>query len=249
MPERTLVLTSPHMRGPDVKSAKQLLAGKGSKYGNFHPGDLDNIYDEEAAAATYRAKWALGYPKAELDRKFGPVLRNYLDGTRRLSAEYAARRKARLEATSVKAKALALALADAQNGVTENPAGSNLQKYGAWYGFNGVPWCAEAVSYWLAHAGDKNGIKTALAYQFEYWARSHEHGLSVTSNPEPGDIVVYHHGDGHTGLFKRWKNRSAGEFEAVEGNTSAAGSQDNGGAVLVKARDTGWVNTVFVHVP
>ena len=73
--------------------------------------------------------------------------------------------------------------------------------------------------------------------------RAHEE-----EDPEPGDAVIYHMGEGHIERFSRWTNRPAGAFEAVGGNTSDAGSQDNGGAVLVKQRDTGWVPTVFVGI-
>ena len=31
-------------------------------------------------------------------------------------------------------------------GLTENPPGSNRTLIGEWYGFDGVPWCAETVS-------------------------------------------------------------------------------------------------------
>jgi len=69
-------------------------------------------------------------------------------------------------------------------------------------------------------------------------ARANLYGLSVTSNPEPGDIVVYTHGQGHIGLFDKWINRVRGEFQTVEGNTSF-GSDSNGGQVMVRQRKVG----------
>ena len=129
---------------------------------------------------------------------------------------------------------------------------SNHVKYGEWYGLDHEPWCAMFVTWCFVMAGDKKvfsrGSRTAYAYWTEYVARSGHPLLHITSSPEPGDIVVYHHRQGHTGIFRRWTNRSAGEFEAVEGNTSNGGSQDNGGAVLVQRRITSWVPTVFVKV-
>lgn len=244
--ERTLILTSPHLKGSVVKDVQFLL--RNNHFGNFGPGLRDGEYGEKTAAATRRAKYALGY--AHPDRKFGPKLYDYLSGKRKLSAAMRLRRKLRLrkqrKVTTRKGKALALGLIEAKARVTEYPPGSNLQKYGRWYGFNGVPWCAIFVSWCMNHAGLP--LRTALAFQWEYWGRAHSHGLSITHDPEPGDIVVYHHGQGHTGIFYRWVDRSGGHFQAVEGNTSAAGSQDNGGAVLVKDRYTGWAPTVFVRV-
>jgi hypothetical protein len=38
-------------------------------------------------------------------------------------------------------------------GLTENPPGSNRTPIGQWYGFDGVPWCAETVSYGLYNGG------------------------------------------------------------------------------------------------
>lgn len=244
---RTLIPASPHMHGPDVREAQNLLAH--NRFGDFYPGKIDGDYGETSAAATRRCKYLLGY--AKVNGAFGPALHAYLSGTK-LPPKMLARRKARLaedkKRNTVKARALKIAEGEAAKHITESPMGSNLQPYGAWYGFNGVPWCAEFVSYCFAHAGDKHGLKTALAFQWEWWARAKSHGLSLTGDPEPGDIVVYHHNQGHTGIFRRWTNRSRGEFEAVEGNTSNGGSQDNGGAVLIQKRDTGWVPTVFVRV-
>jgi hypothetical protein len=223
-----------------------------NRFGNFHPGKIDGEYGEATAAAVRRAKYALGYAKSGVNRKFGPALYAYLKGSKRLSPLMRARRKVRLRAmarrVTVKSKALGIALAEARKHVVESPAGSNSNPYGRWFGFNRVPWCAEFVSYCFAHAGDKHWVKTALAYQFEYWARSHSHGLSITASPEPGDIVVYHHGQGHVGIFRHWTS-SLGVFSAVEGNTSSRGSQDNGGAVLVKTRTLGApMHPVFVRV-
>lgn len=264
---RTLHLTSPNMKGQDVKDAQYLLSGRNRFKQNFHPGKLDGQFGEGTAAATSRAKYWLGYPKPSTNtdrfwsRVFGAKLYSYLlpkehKGWKSLPLSYRVRRAARLKAgsqpASVKANALKIALAEAAQHIHESPWGSNNVKYGQWYGLNRNPWCAMFVTYCFVHAGDKKifrqGAYTAYAYAPEYSARAGHPYLSITSSPEPGDIVVYHHGQGHIGIFYRWTNRAAGQFQAVEGNTSNGGSQDNGGAVLIQNRDTGWVPTVFVHV-
>lgn len=249
------------MHGQDVKDVQYLLAGHNRFKQNFHPGPVDGDLGEDTAAATTRAKDALGFPtprtsKARYEQHvFGHKLYSYLlprghAGWKRLPATYqvrrAARLKARLKSNTPKARALQIALHEAALHTHESPWGSNIQKFGAWYGLNREPWCAIFVSYCLSHAG--KAIRTAYAYQWEYWGRAHEHGLSITHDPEAGDIVVYHHGQGHTGFFLHWVDRAAGHFQAVEGNTSEGGSQDNGGAVLVRDRWTNWAPTVFVHI-
>jgi hypothetical protein len=248
--KRTLLLTSPHIRGKVVGDCQYLLTH--GRFGNFHPGPIDDEYGETTAAATRRAKYALGYAKSGVNRKFGPALYAYLHGDKRLSSAMKLRRRQRLTSmakkVTVKGKALDVALGEAHKHVVESPAGSNSNPYGRWFGFNRVPWCAIFVSYCMSKGGDRKGLRTALAYQFEYWARSHSHGLSLTASPEPGDIVVYHHGQGHVEIFRRWTNRAYGRFETVGGNTSASGSQDNGGAVLVRQRYLSWARTVFVRV-
>lgn len=242
----TLRLVSPHMHGPIVKDCQYLLAH--NRFGDFKPGKPDGDYGEATAASTRRAKYALGY--AQPDRKFGPKLYAYLHGEAKLSSLMRARRKRRLAALAkvdtVKDRALKVALGEAAKRITESPAGSNNSPYGRWYGANYLPWCAMFVSYCFSKAGDRKGRRSALAYWFEYEARVHAHGLSITTSPEPGDIVVYHHRQGHVGIFRRWI--SPGHFETVEGNTSAGASQDNGGAVLIRQRYTSWAPTVFVRV-
>ena len=78
---RTLQLTNPYMMGADVESAQKLL--KKNPFEDFKPGDIDGEYGPISADATQRAKWALGYEK-DANRVFGPVVRGYLDGTRKL---------------------------------------------------------------------------------------------------------------------------------------------------------------------
>ena len=46
-----------------------------------------------------------------------------------------------------------LDIARSELGITEQPPESNHQKFGQWYGFDGVPWCAEFVSYCFYNAG------------------------------------------------------------------------------------------------
>lgn len=258
MPEFTkpIGLTSPHTRGKRCRDAQWLLDGHNRFHEDYLLGaKVDGEWGPLSAQAADRARYRLGYPQQYVKSgRFGQQIYDYLrtDGNhKRLPLAYRLRRAYRLRkltaASSHKLKALAAALADAKAGVRESPPGTNLQKYGAAYGLNGLPWCAMAVWYWFSRTG-KIAWRTAWAYAFEDWGRRGWYRMSITRNPEPGDIVVYHHGQGHVGIFYRWVNRDSGHFQAVEGNTSNGGSQDNGGAVLIRDRWTNWAPTTFVRV-
>lgn len=132
-----------------------------------------------------------------------------------------------------------ISVAASQIGVTESPANSNLQKYGQAYGYNGVPWCVIFVWWVFNTAGAPElffgGGKTASCSQYINWAKGA--GQWITSGYKPGDIIFMTF-DGipdadHVGIVERV---NANSIITIEGNTSASGSQDNGGAVLRKER-------------
>src|SRR4051812_14586405 len=148
--KRVLVPSSPSMRGQDVRDAQWLLGGHNVFKQNFHPGKVDGIYGDNAAAAARRAKWSLGYESHNVNGTFGDKLYRFLHGETKLSIAMKVRRKARAaqakKSASVKARSLNVALHEAQKHVTESPFGSNNNPYGIWFGFNRVPWCAIFVS-------------------------------------------------------------------------------------------------------
>jgi lysozyme family protein len=93
---RTLALANPHMTGDDVAAAQQLL--NDNKFGNFGAGTPDGDFGDVTAAATKAAKFALGYPDAQVNGVFGPLLHAYLDRSKPLPAAFQALRKKRLAA-------------------------------------------------------------------------------------------------------------------------------------------------------
>jgi hypothetical protein len=244
-----LVLTSPRIRGERVKDAQYLLGGANVFKQDFAPGPADGEYGPTSAGAAHRAKWFLGYPRRRCDKVFGQKLYELLTGKRKLTALERARRNARLKAAekhgAIKRKALALARVEAGKHVTESPAGSNLQPYGAWYGWNGVAWCAIFFSWCNVHAGDRVAFKRGSfsASCEEIWgaARGGSRHLSFTRDPQAGDAAIYSFDRSnpydHIGRFSRWIDKRTGVFEAIEGNTSF-GSDSNGGAVMVRQRST-----------
>jgi len=134
-------------------------------------------------------------------------------------------------------------------GTVESPKNSNKTKYGVWFGYNGVPWCAEFVSWCYYHAGyplEPIGFKKGFAgcqTAVAHFKKTNQ----ITKNPQPGDIVFFDwNGDGrydHTGIFERSSinNKS---FYSIEGNTSLS-NNSNGGEVMLRTRS--YKNCIFVH--
>lgn len=145
---------------------------------------------------------------------------------------------------SVAARAVALGKQDV--GYRETPAGSNQTKFGEFWQQDGVPWCGLAVAFWWKRAGFL--VDRALALEIDYvptlvrFATNRMHGLFLVgrNRVRAGDAVAFDFPGGeradHVGLFVRWIDKKAGSFECLEGNTSSAGSQSNGGMVLLKVR-------------
>lgn len=127
-----------------------------------------------------------------------------------------------------------LDIARADLGYKEYPAGSNLTKYGEWYGLNGAPWCVIAVQYWFSKAGVPLPARTASCGALMRAAQSA--GKWVTRDYRPGDVVIYDFPGGamtdHCGIVE---SVDRGYISAIEGNTSSTNNAD-GGAVERRAR-------------
>lgn len=137
----------------------------------------------------------------------------------------------------------------------EDPAGSNLQKYGQWYGFNGVPWCAMFVAWCFAHpslAGGSRGVDIrsvlggSVAYTPHFAARALAAGWARVqpSDARNGDVVFFDFADNvpriqHVGFVLANDNRIGGGHSpsllTIEGNTSG-GNDANGGQVQQRTR-------------
>jgi peptidoglycan hydrolase-like protein with peptidoglycan-binding domain len=214
---RSYQMTSPLMRGDEVKTVQRRLAGVNHFKENYRPGPIDGMFGEATAAASYRAKYALGYPKDALKRTYGPTLDKYLTGKVGLPADYAKRRRDRKQqATTVTPlRQKALKIARDNLGVAESPPASNRVKFSAWYGLTG-PWCAMFVSYCYDTQGSKaflRGSRYSYVGAITAAARVGGRGLAVVRDPQPGDIVCW--GDYHTGLFEAWTSTG---FNSIEGN-------------------------------
>jgi hypothetical protein len=153
-------------------------------------------------------------------------------------------------------RAAALAEAKKWTGTKESPAGSNKVEFSTWYGMVDF-WCAMFVTYCYSHGARSlgkesptfvRGSRYAYVPYILHDARSSRNGLSITSTPEPGDLVIYDWNldakPDHIGIFEKWVTST--QFSAREGNTSID-SDSNGGEVMRRTRSTG-SGVVFARV-
>lgn len=134
-----------------------------------------------------------------------------------------------------KTKELVLQIAEWQMGVMESPSGSNRQKYGEEYGWNGVPWCVQFV-WWCFKAAGFNLRKTASCTELTNAYK--KAGQWVTSGYKPGDIAMFDFDgkmDGETEHCGIIVEVGKDYIVTIEGNTSVA-NNSNGGAVMKRKR-------------
>ena len=133
-----------------------------------------------------------------------------------------------------------LDIARRELGTKEDPAGSNRVKYNTWYYGREVsgaayPWCMVFVQWCFHQAGIPLPLKTASCGALMNAAK--KVGTWVTGGFRPGDVAIYDFPGGaatdHCGIVEKVTLTGA---VAIEGNTSQAGSQSNGGMVCRKDR-------------
>jgi hypothetical protein len=117
----------------------------------------------------------------------------------------------------------------------------NRTKYGAWYGLDGLAWCAQFVSWVYATAAKSVGCENPLinlqspkgfAGCTDAFERMKKRNWVLADNEavRGGDIVIWDHdnkvgGAGHTGIVVATK---VGGFGSIEGNTNDAYSRTGG---------------------
>jgi hypothetical protein len=245
------------MRGDDVKIMQAAL-----KRAKYYLGVVDGVWGIESSQAAYRAKYWLGYPKP--DKAAGDMLLAFLQGRKKPTKTmqfFAARRKRMKAKNPLPLRVKALNDAISRIGETENPPGSNRSPASIWYGLIGA-WCAMSVTKSYVTAGSKAWIRGKYyAYcPYVYFdAMAGKNNLTITTKPQPGDIVLYDWGTPdrvakHIGLFEGWlpgSEGTSGRFTAIEGNTSH-GNNSNGGKQMRRGQgsDVRSMSMVlaFVHV-
>ena len=130
-----------------------------------------------------------------------------------------------------------LAIARGELGEKESPANSNRTKYGKWFGLDGYAWCMMFVMWVFAQVGALKLLPKRTASCGDLMRAAKAAGCWVTKDYRPGDVVIYDFPGGaatdHTGIIEKVTLTGV---VAIEGNTSQAGSQSNGGMVCRKTR-------------
>jgi len=131
-------------------------------------------------------------------------------------------------------------------GAKESPANSNKNKFGKWFGVDGVAWCNIFVSYCFVNGAkyvicsDQKGAGVypkgcTYVPMTEAWLKATGMWKGRTE-PLPGDIAIYNWDGGvpdHIGIVEEYLG--SGQFHAIEGNT-AVGNDSNGGQVMRRLR-------------
>ena len=228
---RLLHVTSPLLHGPDVLAVQRRLLALG-----YHPGPADSLYGPATAAAVRAFQADAGIA---VEGIVGQATVAALAKARPRPAPHPAPRGSAIGRD---------ALAEARRwiGTAESPPSSNRTPFGAWFGVNGVPWCAIFLSYCFevgagytiakGFAGAGCAVRgCAYVPTTEAWLRATGMWLGRIE-PLPGDIAVYNWDGGlpdHIGIVET--PGSGGSFKAVEGNTSL-GNDSDGGMVMRRER-------------
>ncbi len=227
-----LHVTSPLMSGPPVLQIQEKLAAIG-----YAPGKLDGCYGAATAGAVRAFQQTNGL---EVDGVVGAKTRAAIRAAKK------PRETAPIARTPSTLGEKALAVAVAQLGTKERPAGSNRNTFGKWFGVDGVPWCNIFVSYcflnganYVLCAGFKGLGCAAKGCTYvpttESWLRATGMWKGRTE-PLPGDIAIFnwHGGDpDHIGIVEEYLGN--GRFNSIEGNTGV-GNDANGGEVMRRLR-------------
>ncbi|MFF3611421.1 peptidoglycan-binding protein [Streptomyces sp. NPDC002580] len=147
-----------------------------------------------------------------------------------------------------------LDVAAAEAGTVEGSARAN--SYGASVGLslstNNYAWCATFVS-WVAKQTGASSYRNSYVSGWVKQARAGNYHLSVTSNPQPGDIVAFDWNGGsdftggheHIGIVRTVSGGSS--FTTVEGNTSNPNGGKDGVYVKTRGKNSGY-DVVFIRV-
>ena len=127
-------------------------------------------------------------------------------------------------------------------------------KYSDEYGLPREPWCMMYLWWCYLHAGMSKifygGGKTASCGALLRWAKKNGY---VVKNGRRGDIVIWSfaklkNGERETSHCGLVTKRTLTTTTSVEGNTSAGGSQDNGGCVMERTRSNKYV-LAYIRLP
>ena len=125
-----------------------------------------------------------------------------------------------------------LAVARSELGYREDPPGTNLTKYGKWFGLNGNPWCMMFIQWVFFQAGAYELLPAHTGSCGAFMRAAQAQGRWIIDGYRPGDIVIYNFPGNnvltdHCGIVVTALTTG---IRAIEGNTGA-GNDANGGQV------------------
>lgn len=232
---RTLRLSSPYLRGPDVARAQRALGVP-----------EDGLYGPVTASAAAHWKVGAGYPEQLVDNTLSPGDQRYLRALDPLPADFAERARVRapeLEASlRVPGEAVREMEVWAAERLAERPPGSDrvpaltdlARRLGVseLYAGMGYPWCAFAAFLAaLAHSGRtaeaglrRDAFNALYVPAILGEAQAGRFGLRVIASSEAvrGDLVLFDwtpSGDPAEHLGRLTSSPDAGTVKTVEGNT------------------------------
>ena len=130
-----------------------------------------------------------------------------------------------------------LAVARGELGYREDPPGSNLTKYGKWFGLNGNPWCMMFIQWVFFQAGAYELLPAHTGSCGGFMRAAQAQGRWVTGDYQPGDVVIYDFPGNnvktdHCGIVVTALTTG---IRTIEGNTGV-GNDSNGGEVMERTR-------------
>lgn len=256
---RQLVLTTPHLRGPDVRQFQYSLNGLVDHYEfDWRKIKADGTYGRRTRDLAHFAAWLIGLVdggRLEVIREQGRITEEVQHLLRNPEKRSQADR-AREEDRKPKMRKLRQehsALREAQEfmlshkGVTESPPSSNQGPYPIdacqqWYGLERVPWCGCIVGFSIEKiglGGEKTGTWWPHAETIRLDAEGGRNGLIdvAARNIQRFDVVTMWPGGADDDDHVTWALgavNSGGFFDTVEGNTSSAYRSSDGGIIETK---------------
>lgn len=137
-----------------------------------------------------------------------------------------------------------LAIAASEIGFYAKPG--TRTKFGAWYGLPTGQWCAMFLSWCDMQAGMPEELSPRFAYtpSGAQWFKDRNLWTPGLKGARRGDRIFFNFPDNinriqHVGVLSGWN--ADGTVNTIEGNTSVAGSQSNGGYCARKTRSDAYV--------
>ena len=228
---RVFRVKSPEMKGKDIKAFQRVINERYKRWGVETRVEADGEYGTLTRLAAREIAFGLGLAEKHYKHGMTPEVREKLrDPGKRTRPEIARAERRREWRRRLKKRhrgggpELALAFARAHIGTKEGP-GNRGRLIDQWNQASGSPlgsaWCGNFMNACLRAAGFPNQPWLAACRVIEQQARAGHGGWQwLTSNPRPGDLVLYTIGGmaNHVGMVE---SVTTSQVVTIEGNTRA----------------------------